>query len=293
MLKSISLSVLAVAGLGALLWFVKHEPVSDREIAGSKAPAKSGETAVPGVVDDQKNGSLGEAPESMRHLAQSVQKQALFKDLREAIRAQEEKVEERRKVLSTIVRTKGIVYRGSEPPQNESGGDDGQGAKSALQNFHQLEQETIQLQSQIDCLLKYDSEQLMVYAAGLEIPDNSISDLYPHYCETKRQLEALKINGLGDTHPTVLAARDELENMKKHLDEGVINLRGTLKAQLDLSTERMKAAESFEKATRDEAIKRGLDAQDYVDAKRDFETDQELLQQMKLRLIQEQSALGE
>ena len=37
--------------------------------------------------------------------------------------------------------------------------------------------------------------------------------------------------------------------------------------------------------SREEAIKRGLDAQDYVDAKRDFESDQQLLQAMKLKQI--------
>ena len=38
--------------------------------------------------------------------------------------------------------------------------------------------------------------------------------------------------------------------------------------------------------SREEAIKRGLDAQDYVDAKRDFESDQQLLQAMKLKQIE-------
>ncbi len=38
---------------------------------------------------------------------------------------------------------------------------------------------------------------------------------------------------------------------------------------------------------RDAAIRRSLDDQDYIDAKRDFVTDQELLQQMKLKLIAE------
>ena len=36
---------------------------------------------------------------------------------------------------------------------------------------------------------------------------------------------------------------------------------------------------------REEAIKRGLDAQDYADAKRDFESDQQLLQALKLKQI--------
>lgn len=39
-----------------------------------------------------------------------------------------------------------------------------------------------------------------------------------------------------------------------------------------------------EEKPKEEAIKRGLDAQDYVDAKKEFEKDQELLQQMKLKL---------
>jgi uncharacterized protein involved in exopolysaccharide biosynthesis len=37
---------------------------------------------------------------------------------------------------------------------------------------------------------------------------------------------------------------------------------------------------------REEAVKRGLDLQDYVDAKRDFETDQEYLKTMKLKLLE-------
>lgn len=210
--------------------------------------------------------------------------------LRKAVQAQEDKVEERRKVLSTIVRTKGIIYKGSDSFYNEGGVDEDQGARSALQMFHQLEQEKIQLESQINCLLKYDSGQLMVYAAGLDLPDNIIRNLYPQYLEANRQLEALKINGLGDRHPTVLAATDNLERMKKQLDEGVVNLRATLKAQLDLTSDRLKTVSTMKDETRDDAIKRGLDAQDYVDAKRDFETDQELLQQMKLKLIGEDTS---
>ena len=42
--------------------------------------------------------------------------------------------------------------------------------------------------------------------------------------------------------------------------------------------------------SRSDAIKRGLDAQDYTDAKREFESEQQLLQQLKLKLIDEQIA---
>jgi capsular exopolysaccharide synthesis family protein len=85
----------------------------------------------------------------------------------------------------------------------------------------------------------------------------------------------------------VLAANDQIQNMKRQLDEGVVNLRATLTAQLDLAADRLKSVEAMKDETREEAIKRGLDAQDYVDAKRDFETDQELLQTMKLKQMGE------
>ena len=208
-------------------------------------------------------------------------------ELNKAVRDQEDKVEERRKVLSTIARTKGIIYRGDDSFFNTSGVDEDQGAKNALQTFHQLEQEKMQLESQISSLLKYDSDQLMVYASGLDLPDNIIRNLYPQYLEYKRQLEGFTINGLGPSHPTVLAANDNLRAMKQQLDEGVVNLRATLSAQLDLATNRLKSVEVMKDETREEAIKRGLDAQDYVDAKREFETDQELLQTMKIKQMGE------
>ena len=208
-------------------------------------------------------------------------------ELNKAVRDQEDKVEERRKVLSTIARTKGIIYRGDDSFFNTSGVDEDQGAKNALQTFHQLEQEKMQLESQISSLLKYDSDQLMVYASGLDLPDNIIRNLYPQYLEYKRQLEGFTINGLGPSHPTVLAANDNLRSMKQQLDEGVVNLRATLSAQLDLATNRLKSVEVMKDETREEAIKRGLDAQDYVDAKREFETDQELLQTMKIKQMGE------
>lgn len=128
-------------------------------------------------------------------------------ELNKAVRDQEDKVEERRKVLATIVRTKGIIYKGQDSFYGQSGVDKDQGARDALQTNNQIQQEKEQLESQ-----------------------------------------------------------------------GVAELRADLQAKLD-------DVENLKDDTREEAIKRGLDNQDYVDAKRDFETDQELLQQMRLKQI--------
>jgi beta-lactamase regulating signal transducer with metallopeptidase domain len=198
-------------------------------------------------------------------------------ELEKAIEKQAAKVEEHRKRLSDIVRSKGIIYIGPDSPKNQD-------ARSALQVYHGLEQQKMQLESQIKSLLKYDNEQLMVYASGLDLPDNAVRKLYPEYLETKRELEAFKANGLGNEHPAVKAKVSQLEGLKGQIDEAIVNLRATLQAQLERASEQLKSVDVMNIRAREEAIKRGLDAQDYVDAKRDFETEQELLQQMKLKL---------
>jgi len=212
---------------------------------------------------------------------------ALLNELRRAVRDQEEQVEERRKALAQIVRTKGIIYTGQDSFYRGAGLDEDLGARTALSTFHQLEQDKVQLESQIESLLRYDSEQLMVYAAGLNLPDNIVKSLYPQYLDLQLQIDTLKTNGLGDKHPTVIAHRERLDGLWRQMLEGIVSLRATLRAQLDLATDRLARVENMKEESRDQAIQRGLDAQDYVEAKKAFETDQSLLQQMRLKLIGE------
>ena len=158
-------------------------------------------------------------------------------DLNKAIRDQEEKVEERRKVLATIVRTKGIIYKGTDSFYGQAGVNEDQGAQNALQTYHQLEQEKMQLETQISSLKKYEGDQQ--------------------------------------------DAKDQVENTIKQQE-----------AMLNLANDRLKSVGAMKDAPREEAIKRGLDAQDYVEAKREFETDQSKLQDMKLRQIGISSSVG-
>lgn len=221
------------------------------------------------------------APQSKAAAALALQ------ELNKAVRDQEDKVEERRKVLATIVRTKGIIYKGQDSFYSQSGVDEDQGARSALQTHNQLEQEKLQKESQINSLLKYNGDQLMTYASGVDSPDNTVKYLQPRYLDAKRQLESARTNGLGDDHPTVKAAAEQVQATKRQIEEGVVNLRATLQAQLEMTNNRLKKVEVMKDDSREEAIKRGLDAQDYADAKRDFESDQQLLQALKLKQIEQ------
>jgi capsular exopolysaccharide synthesis family protein len=144
------------------------------------------------------------------------------------------------------------------------------------------------LESQIQSLLKYDSEALLIYASALDLPDNIIKTLYPQYLELKRSIEGMKASGLGSRHPTIVSNNRIMDQMKADLDEGVVNLRSRLQGQLDLARQNLEKAELKKTETKTAALERSIDTTDYVDAKRDFETDLALLEQMKIKLMTEE-----
>jgi len=206
-------------------------------------------------------------------------------ELKKAVREQEDKVEERRKVLTTITRTKGLAYFGDRVQGGGGITDEELGAQFLLNQYNEQSSDKVQLQTQIESLLKYDSEQLLIYASGLDLPDNIIKTLYPQYLELKRQIDGLKASGLGDRHPTVLTNQSVCNLMKDQLDEGVVNLRTRLQGQLETAKERLDRVEAMMETSKVEKTERSIDIQDYVDAKKSFETDQALLEQMQLNLV--------
>jgi capsular exopolysaccharide synthesis family protein len=211
----------------------------------------------------------------------------LLNELRKAVRQQEEQVENSRQELANIVRTKGIIYTGEDSYYRNTGVNDDLGAQTAQQIYNQLEQEIVQFDSQIQSLNRFTSEQLMRYAAGLDLPENVVKTLHPQYLALQLEFQRLKSSGLGDRHPDVITLKDNLEGLWAQMEDGIVSLRATLRAQLDIANDRLTRVEKMRDETREEAIQRGIDAHDYVEAKKRFETDQGMLQQMRLKLIGE------
>lgn len=191
----------------------------------------------------------------------------------QSLRELAETVEERRKALASIVRIKGITYAGENTDS---------GARTALSTYHQLEQEKVQIESQLESLLRYDDQQLHTYAAGLNLPDNTIKELAPKYHELQFQAAKLQLEGADSSE--LAEIQEKLNNLRPQMDEGVVNLRATLRAQLDLATDRLARVEAMRDDTRDQAIQRGLDTQGYTEAKAAFEADLRRLEEMQARL---------
>lgn len=119
--------------VGSLIWLTQSDKVAKPPLATSdlaqSTPASIQQSQDPLV------GKTGEAtvPESARHAAGEMETDRLAKlaGLDHAIRDQEAKVEERRKALAAIVRTKGIVYKGSDADYSAKATSDDDPVKAA------------------------------------------------------------------------------------------------------------------------------------------------------------------
>jgi len=214
--------------------------------------------------------------------------QRALAELREAVRVQEDQVEEKRKTLTQIIRSEQIAYHGGPGSGVAPAYGEQDEANEAARRYTTLEAEKVRLESQIDTLLRYDGEQLIAFAAGLNLPENIIRSLHPQYLEAQRQLEALKVGGLGANHPNIRQQVEFIEGMRRDLDEAVVALRETLRAQLELAEEQLDRFEIKKESEEGEAIHDSIARHSFDDARTDFENAQRLLEQLKLKLVTEE-----
>jgi capsular exopolysaccharide synthesis family protein len=235
--------------------------------------------------DDAKD-IAAEVAEAYKNYRSELENESLergISELRKAVQAQEDETQDAYKDLTTLMRIKDRIYDANRGSSN-SGLNEDLDAIHALKEYTELQSEMMQLDSQIKSLLQYSAEDLLVFAAGLDLPDNIIKALYPQYLQLKREIDGLKASGYGDKHPTILSNQQVLDSMKAQLDEGVVNLRTRLQGQLDMIKERLEQAKLKKDSTKKDALERSIDTREYEEAKRNFEQKQDVLDTMKIKL---------
>jgi len=222
---------------------------------------------------------------------ENIAREAL-KALDRQLRQQSDFVEEKRRALDVIVTTKKIVYRGEGSLFGGAlGADEDNVARAAGMDHFRLESDKSQLDSQIETLLRLEDEQMMEYAAGINLPENLAKRLYPEFLKTKRDFETSKASGLGPNHPVMKMQSQTIRELRSDLERAVVNVREDLRLQLEQINSRLAAMQNLRDEKKDLAIQKSQDSHDYVDAKKEFEMAQTLLQQMRIKHFGEKASL--
>ena len=210
--------------------------------------------------------------------------------IEEQLRQQQDTVIDKKRSLEALAKARDIITSSTAGGGN-AGAIENKISETAEMELFRLQSEEVQITSQIQSLLELESEQLMAYASGLNLPENIVRRLYPQYLDTKREYAAAGATGLGPNHPSMVARRDILRGMESDLAEGVTGLREILRTQLEQVRRRLADAEDIKNEAKGNAMTTASNLFEYNDAKRDFDMAQDMLQQMRLKFAAEKAQL--
>ena len=197
------------------------------------------------------------------------------------IEAQKAIVEEKRKVLDTLVRITGRPY--FEGSRNSPESLETKLPLLAEKNAFEMKKNRDQYAVYLNQFERLESDQLLRYAAELPVDNNSVRSLSSEYFTKSRELEALKGTGLGESHPEIVASEEQLRGLKGDLDSSVATLRESLATNHELVSKQLQVMEEESAEREGELVQLATEMHEYRDATKEYERSLTQLQELKLR----------
>ncbi|MGJ8697816.1 MAG: hypothetical protein ACSHYF_15975 [Verrucomicrobiaceae bacterium] len=195
-------------------------------------------------------------------------------------------VQEKRKALTVIIQQYGIPYfEGRE--ENNIGRTEEEMYRRATEKLDLLEQDRNRLEIQIKRLIDTANEDLIRTAAGLELPENQVSNFYTAYLQALRNKDTALASGLGEDHPKVVASQKQAELHLKDASREVTTLKEILNTRLTLIDRQVERMREMVQDKKDNTVDLSMQQHQYNSAKEEYEQARNLLREMK---IQQQEA---
>ncbi|MGK0184631.1 MAG: succinoglycan biosynthesis transport protein ExoP [Verrucomicrobiales bacterium] len=210
---------------------------------------------------------------------------------------QEQKVENSRLRMIELMEKFDIVDLGGSVPAWASLGDTTEtGTKQLVMaskmNSLQAEQEISSIKTHIQTLSGLSGERLIEEAVALNVMDSTISMLFPERQKIKVQLEAMLNNGLGPKHPEVESLKSQLVEVDRLLENGVRAVKSSLKTRLEIAEASLLSLQDIEGDKKEESMDERKRYTQYVESKREYETQNMILTDMRQALLKEKVDLS-
>ena len=155
----------------------------------------------------------------------------------------------------------------------------------------EAEQEIATIETQIETLAGLEGERLINEAVVLNV-DGTLSSLYPEYQRLKIRSKRLHDSGLGEKHPDVVATLLQLKEVEEMMNQGAQATKSNLQTRLEIARQSLKNLEDLEQRRSEEST---MDERkrytQYAEAKRNYETQNQILTNMQAALLQEKVEL--
>jgi capsular exopolysaccharide synthesis family protein len=208
--------------------------------------------------------------------------QKALKTLDDELIAQSDLVADYRKDLTVLIQQYGIPYF-EEGYSNPLGATEQEMLRNARQRAADFKVQRDQIKIQIEKLVELTNEDLIVFAAGLDLPENQVTYYYTQYRETLKNRMATIAQGLGVKHPNILAMDQQAKTLMEDAQKEAVALKENLRTKLEMIDRQVVAMEEMVKERTDGTIDLSLRQNQYTQAKEAYEQAREMLRQMKIR----------
>jgi uncharacterized protein involved in exopolysaccharide biosynthesis len=226
--------------------------------------------------------AVAEAYIERRKKEEVARAQRALKALDDELVAQSEIVQESRKELTTLIQKFGIPYfeDGNSLPLGMTEKQMLQNARRKLGDFKIMRD---QIEIQMKKLVALEDDELAFYAAGLDLPDNQISQHYRQYQKLRTQKLALFDQGLKPTDPKVTALTAQIKKEHAEIQAQVATINENLKAKLELIDRQIERMNEMVQTSEKNTIDLSLKQNQYNQAKEAYEQSRAMLREMKIR----------
>lgn len=200
---------------------------------------------------------------------ESRKKQLYLEKLNQELQDQGDLVQDYRKALTVLVQQYGVPY--FENAGNILGRTEMALFQKSQENLAELEQQQRLAQIQVRQLLNTADDDLIRLAAGIELPNNRISEYYKSYRTLNEKAEALVAGGLAPDHPNIKTLKQQMERSLSNAGKEVVSLKEILQTQLSLIDKKVEATKTEMRARKDGCVDLSLRQHQYNTAVREYE----------------------
>jgi capsular exopolysaccharide synthesis family protein len=143
------------------------------------------------------------------------------------------------------------------------------------------------LRTTIGALADLDGNQLIESAVDLGVQNPTLTTRYPEYQNLQLMRTQLLNSGLLPKHPKVVAVDRQIEQIRGFLVDAVEVAKNALTTQLAMAEQTFKNAEKVKQDTEKDSLAERRQNIVYIEAKKDYELNKEVLNSMQAQLAKE------
>ncbi len=223
--------------------------------------------------------------------AEPVSREAMLAELDEELIAQSDRVQDHRKDLTVLTQQYGIPYFDGRKA-NPLGATEEDLFANSRQKLEEFRTQKKQIEGQLKELIAKGDDDLVTYAAGLDLPENQVTEQLSKYREALNEKRSLVGKGLSTKHPEVIEVEKRASGAIELARKEAVELKDVLKTKLQLVDRQVDRMEEFHDYRQGDTVDLSLRQHTYTQAKETYEQSREMLREMKVKQNEARYALG-